>query len=119
MAIRRIYPLLAAAAILSGCAASSDGAFTRRIDLLGMPVADAAAASPATRTITITPATRWVNVTSGETVRFVAGTRSFAWNFQIGPTVSMFELNQVAPPGMFTQRIAVYVATNPLYISNS
>ena len=62
MAMRRIYSLLAAgcAVILSGCAASSDGAFVRRIDLLGMPVADGAWTSPAMRTITITPDTRWI-----------------------------------------------------------
>lgn len=104
-----------AAAILAGCATSNDSAFTRRADLIGTPASD----QSAQRTITLSPDTVSINVTSGETVRFIVGERSFAWNFQVSPTVSMFELNQVAPPGLLPRRIAVYVAINPLYISNS
>ena len=112
MAIRRFHlPLVVAAAFLAGCA----GAFVPRADLLGTPGVD----RPGLQTIAITPATRWVNVTSGDTVRFVAGTRSFTWNFQIGVTVSRFDLNQVAPPGMLARPVTVYVAPNPLYLSNS
>jgi len=33
--------------------------------------------------------------------------------------VTKFDLNQIAPPGMLTRPVAVYVAPNPLYLSNS
>ncbi len=102
---------IALAGLLSGCAGTG-GATTPRIDLLGMPVIDESAVLS---TVTITPATRWVNVTSGDTVRFVAGDKAFAWSFQVSPNVAMFDLNQVAPPGALTRRIPVYVTPNPLY----
>jgi hypothetical protein len=110
-----VLPLVTALAILSGCAASGSGPQAPRKDLLGAPGAYA----PGLPTVTITPATRWVNVTGGETVRFVSGARSFTWNFQVGVTVTKFDLNQVAPPGMLERPVMVYVAPNPLYLSNS
>lgn len=102
------------AAVLAGCATDPAPPVVRR-DLLGTGGVEKAAE----RTIVILPETRWVNVTSGETIRFVVGDRSFTWNFQTGATVTAFDLNQVAPAGMLTRRIVVYVAINPLYISNS
>jgi len=102
--------IVCALAALSGCANTNP--VTPRIDLLGMPVIDDSATLS---TITITPATRWVSITSGDTVRFVAGDRTFAWNFQVSPNVATFDLNQVAPPGMLARRIPVYVTPNPLY----
>lgn len=105
--------------ILSGCATRGDNQLAHRPDLLGMPASDTPAKVPGQRTVTITAATRWLNVTSGETVRFIAGTRSFTWNFQLGATVDKFDLNLVAPPGFLTRALTVYVAPNPLYISNS
>jgi hypothetical protein len=110
-----VLPAVTALAILSGCAASGSGPQAPRKDLLGAPGAYA----PGLPTVTITPATRWVNVTGGETVRFVSGARSFTWNFQVGVTVTRFDLNQVAPPGMLERPVIVYVAPNPLYLSNS
>lgn len=114
MVISRFFPLFCATLILSGCAAADD-ALVRRVDLLGTP----ASAQAGQRTIAITADTVSVDVTGGETVRFIVGARSFAWSFQVSPTVTMFDLNQVAPPGLLPRRIAVYVAPNPLYISNS
>lgn len=90
-----------------------------RSDLPGMSVIDTPAMAPGQRTIIITTDTRWVNVTSGETVRFVAGARSFTWNFQTGATIDKFDLNRIAPAGMLPRAITVYMAPNPLYISNS
>jgi hypothetical protein len=106
---RGLFLVAAVCILLSGCAAPV------RPELVGTPVA----AAPAQRIVTITPATRWVNVTSGETVRFVIGAQGFAWSFQSGPTVSKFDLNVIAPPGMLTHPVTVYVAANPTYISNS
>jgi hypothetical protein len=110
-----VLPAVTGLAILSGCVASGSGPQALRKDLLGAPGAYA----PGLSTVTITPATRWVNVTGGETVRFVSGARSFTWNFQVGVTVTRFDLNQVAPPGMLERPVMVYVAPNPLYLSNS
>jgi hypothetical protein len=116
MPIRRLCAVLSLALLATMSGGCATDPYPGRIDLLGAPAGDA---SSVQRTVTITPDTRWVNVTGGETVRFVAGTRSFAWSFQSGPTVSKFDLNLVAPPGMLGRPILVYVAINPLYISNS
>jgi hypothetical protein len=113
--MHHVWSALVLTGILSGCAAPP----ALRLDLLGMPVSGTPALSSSQRTVTITADTRFVNVTSGETVRFIAGTRSFTWNFQTGATIDKFDLNLVAPPGMLTRAITVYVAPNPLYISNS
>ena len=115
MLIRRVSSALLIAVfgtVLGGCASDP---YAGRTDLLGAPVT----ASPVQRVVAITPATRWVNVTSGETVRFVVGTRSFAWSFQSGPTVSKFDLNLIAPAGLLDHPVSVYVAADPTYISNS
>jgi len=107
---------LVATIVLSGCAT---GTTVPRTALLGTPVTGQPAVLAVPRTITITPDTRWVNVTSGDTVRFIVGEQTFAWNFQVSSTITSFYLNQVAPPGMLARQISVYVAPNPLYISNS
>jgi hypothetical protein len=119
MRIRRflaVLPVAASIAVAVAVAGCAGNPYAGRLHLLGTAAGNQAFAQ---RTVTITPATRWVNVTGGETVRFVSDAGSFAWNFQTGPTVSKFDLNLIAPPGMLAQRITVYVATNPLYISNS
>lgn len=109
--------------LLPGCAGGIHYPVPPRIDLLGMPVIDQAAvrsgastnARTTMRTIVLTPTTRWIDVTSGETVRFVTGEQAFAWQFQVSPNVATFALNQVAPPGWLSHTILVYVAPNPLY----
>lgn len=90
-------------------------AATPRIDLLGSP----AAPSAATRTIVITPATKYVNVTGGDIVRFVAGDKSFTWAFNVGVNVWSFELNRVAPPGFFDKPVTAYIAPDPRYLGGS
>jgi hypothetical protein len=101
-------PIVALALLTAGVSCS---AVTPRLDLLGQP----APASAATHTIAITPATRWVNVTSGDTVNFVVDGKSFAWNFMVAQTVATFDLNQVAPPGLLGREVRVYVAPDPRY----
>ncbi|MDY7545297.1 CzcE family metal-binding protein [Glaciimonas sp. Gout2] len=64
----------------------------------------------ATQTINIKPDTKYVNVTGGQTVKFVVGDKSFAWYFDVGTNVSTFDLNRVAPANILTQPIKVYVA---------
>ncbi len=109
--------------LLPGCAGAIHYPVSPRIDLLGMPVIDQAAvvsgastnASATMRTIALTPGMPSIDVTSGETVRFVSGERAFAWQFQVSPNVATFALNQIAPPGWLSHTIPVYVAPNPLY----
>lgn len=105
--------------LLPGCAGGVHYPVSPRIDLLGMPVIEQAArqsgASATMRTIALTPATRSIDVTSGDTVRFVMGEHAFAWQFQVSPNVATFALNQIAPPGWLSHTIPVYVAPNPLY----
>jgi hypothetical protein len=101
---------IVALALLAACASCS--AVTPRQDLLGQPAPPYAA----THTIAITPATRWVNVTGGDTVRFVVDDKpAFAWSFTVAPIVSSFALNQVAPPGLLGREVRVYVRPDPRY----
>jgi hypothetical protein len=76
----------------------------------------APAAAAADRVIVVTDATRYVNVTGGQTIRFVVGDRSFNWCFQNGSAhVIPFDLQAIAPQGLLHHRVTTYVADNPLY----
>ncbi len=66
------------------------------------------------RVITVKPDAKWVNVMSGETVKFVDATtgKSFVWRFDI-PNLATFDLAAVAPRGVLSHdRLTVYVAQN-------
>lgn len=76
------------------------------IPLYGTP----AEPSQATRTIVIRPNTKYVNVTEGDVVKFVAGDKTFAWKFDTALTVHDFELNEVAPPGTLDHPVRAYIA---------
>lgn len=82
-----------------------------RIDLLG----NAAPSTAATRTIVITPETKWVNVEGGEIINFIVGDQSFGWDFYVGFTVSSFDLKLVAPPGLLQRSIIAYISPDPRY----
>jgi hypothetical protein len=70
----------------------------------------------ADQVIVITDATRHVNVTGGQTVRFVVGDRTFTWCFQNGSAhVIPFDLQTIAPQGLLHHAVTTYVADNPLY----
>lgn len=99
---------LSAALLVAACAPID---YSKRVDLLGDP----APVSAASRAIVITPATSAVNVTGGEIVKFVAGDKSFAWNFDGANFVNAFELNLAAPPGVLDHKVMAYIAPNPMY----
>ena len=81
---------------------------------LGSPVHDAGA----DRTVTLDAGTRWVNVTGGETVKFVAGGKSFIWSFDTYGTAPVFDLGRIAPAGVLSGRsVEVYVAPDPVYLN--
>ncbi len=81
----------------------------RGLDLLG----GAGSPSMVTRTIVIKPDTSYINVTSGDVVRFEVGSRSFIWNFN--GTRASFDLAQVAPPALLDRKVTAYVAPNPTF----
>ncbi|MBB5608166.1 MULTISPECIES: CzcE family metal-binding protein [unclassified Janthinobacterium] len=77
----------------------------------GSPASQAAA----TRTITVAPGEKAINVTRGETVTIVVGQQRFSWNVQTYSNTTVFPLAEIAPKEMSTEDILVYVASNPLY----
>jgi hypothetical protein len=95
-------------------AASLSAAAATRTDLLGEP-----AVAPSTqravmsaayeRTIDITGGTKWVNVTHGEVVRFVANGREFTWAFDGVSQPQPFDLSEIAPAGFVDHAVKVYV----------
>jgi hypothetical protein len=104
--------ILSAALATLGAVSGSAGAHqSHNAALYG----SAAANSSALRQIAITPDTRWVNVTDGETVEFNLDGRSFSWRFDTLRGEGAFDLSSIAPEGANLGKIKVYVASNPLY----
>ena len=100
--MKKRFIVLAVAGMVASVAASAAG----RADLLGDPSTD----NQAQRTIVITPATKYINVTEGDVVRFVVNGQTFVWNFDGSPGISSFALNRVAPAGMLDHTVTAYVA---------
>jgi hypothetical protein len=74
----------------------------------------------AERVIKISPDAKWVNVTEGETIKFIdeASGKSFAWKFDT--IVAVFDLNRVVPAGMLEgHQVKAYVATSYRRMHNS
>ena len=64
----------------------------------------------ATRVIRVDDNTRYVNVESGDTVKFIMRDKAFAWQFDPPGAV---QLAQIAPRDFGTGHVVVYVAPNP------
>jgi len=113
MNTKRLYFQLIAVAFTGATmvASAQDKTANNHIELLGEP----APVSAVQRTIVITPETKYVSVTGGEVVKFVAGDKSFVWHFDVALTVSAFDLNLVAPANMFNQKMIAYVTPDPIY----
>lgn len=69
----------------------------------------------ADRTIVITPSTKSVNVTNGETVEFDIKGQTFRWSFNTFQREAVLDLAKIAPEGTPAGEVRVYVAANPLY----
>jgi hypothetical protein len=82
-----------------------------RADLLGTPAPSFAAG----RTIVLSDNTRYVNVKSGEIVRFMVDGKAFTWNFNGPQDISSGHLNRVTPGGFLNHNVNVYVAPSPWY----
>jgi hypothetical protein len=78
-------------------------------DLYGDP----ASISAATREILIDPNTTHVNVKQGEIIKFVADDKTFAWSFDVGPTVRSFDLRDILPEEVLNQPVTVYIEPDP------
>jgi hypothetical protein len=109
---RSLFLSILALALLASCASRSD--YAPRLDLLGDP----APVEGATQTIVISPDTKWVNVTGGDTVKFIVGDKAFAWSFSGPQSVSSFALNHVAPAGILNREVIAYVAPDPRYVGS-
>ena len=109
MTPKLLLPVLIATTLAAGAA----GAAPQPRAFLGSAAPVQAAAD---QVIVITDATRHVNVTGGQTVRFGVGDRTFTWCFQTGSAhVIPFDLQTIAPQGLLHHAVTTYVADNPLY----
>lgn len=88
---------------------ASSSPMKNTVDIYGSAVPVAAA----TRQIALTPDTKWINVTRGESVNFVAGGKSFTWNFYTLRSEANFDLSEIAPKDINLKQIRVYVAKKP------
>lgn len=112
MTTKLLLPVLIATTLAAG-ASGLAGAAEQPRAFLGRAAPEQTSAD---RVIVITDATRYVNVTGGQTVRFVVGEHSFTWCFQTGSAhVVPFDLQRIAPQGVLTHSVVAYVADNPLY----
>ena len=105
--------LMFAGAISTGCS-SLQPSVAQNPALLGDP----APAPVATRTVHITPDTKYVNINGGEIVNFIAGDKSFAWSFNASQYPSAFDLKAIAPSGWVSQPIVAYIAPNPINLGS-
>ena len=100
----------AAAAVLAAGLAMGSSAFAVT-GPGGVEVGDLGSPDFFNKEITITPDTKWVNVTQGDDVKFIVQQtgQSFVWNFET-PGAENFDLSAVAPPGVLAgQHVQAYV----------
>ena len=70
----------------------------------------------ADRTIIIESGTRFVNVTQGEKVKFVANGREFVVDFN--GVAQNLDLRQLAPEGTLDHKVETYVGVSPFMLAN-
>jgi hypothetical protein len=81
-------------------------------NFIGEPASEASA----DRTVVVNPGMRWVNVTQGETVKFVANGREFTIDFDGAAETT--DLRKLAPVGALDHEVDVDVAQNPVNLPN-
>jgi plastocyanin len=99
--------------LLAGASLSAMASTGKHTPLYG----EAVPASAAQRTVTITPATKYVNVKAGETVQFIANGQSTTWYFD-NPVKFEVKLRKIMPQGSLDHKVMVYIARNPDYHAN-
>ncbi|WP_296948979.1 CzcE family metal-binding protein [uncultured Massilia sp.] len=69
----------------------------------------------ASRIVSLTPQTRFVNVTNGETVTFEKDGQRFTWHVDTYSNVSAFALAAIAPHALHADQVEIYVASDEYY----
>jgi hypothetical protein len=105
--------LLAASIAAAGTSSLASAAVDQPLSFLGTA---APAGTAVDQVIVLNDGVASVNVTSGSTVKFVIGDRSFIWTFDNGAVpLFAFDLNRIAPAGLLDHQVTTYVSYNPLY----
>ena len=86
------------------------GVFDVTAKIYGRP----AAASAAQQTIVVTPETRKIHVTNGETVKFEVNGQAYTWKFDLYHQEGVLDLTTILPES-HAEGVKVYVAEDPLY----
>lgn len=107
--MKRLFIPVLILPLLASCAAHRS---EQPISFFGDPIPH----EEAEITIEIRPQTKWVNVTGGETVRFVVGDKAFGWAFNTPWGARPFDLQRIAPPGVLDRPVTAYVAPDPRYL---
>lgn len=109
--MKKLILLAVWATLVSGCAATAVTAPA------GADLGERGDARAVTREVVITPQTRWINVESGETVRFSAapGAEAVVWRFDT-PSWATGRLSDIAPNLTQGRDITIYVAMPRLYM---
>jgi len=100
-----IHTAVAAVVLAASSIVAANAASTQNL------VGDAIPAASAERTVVIDSATRTVNVTQGDKVRFVANGSEFAFDFD-GQAENV-DLRSIAPAGAIDHPVLVVVDVNP------
>jgi hypothetical protein len=78
-------------------------------------IGSATASDNTGRTIVVDSSTRWVNVTGGETVRFIANGKTFDYRFNSPTHSNVYDLRKIAPAGALDRSVKVYVSPDPAF----
>jgi hypothetical protein len=111
--MKPIRTAVAVAAIALGAATSFAANAATSARLAGEP----ASTDSADRTVYIDPNTRVVNVTHGETVKFVSGGNEFAVFFN-GVDNDNVNLQRLAPAGTLDHRVTTYITPSVFDVPN-
>jgi len=103
-----ILAVAALAASLSGAAHSQER--VGKDTLMGDPVS---ADAPVDKVVKVDANTRWVNVVQNENVKFIVGSKTFAWHFQ--SLRNSINLKDIAPAGTVDRNIIVYLTPDLTY----
>jgi hypothetical protein len=106
----KLFPVVVTTLVLGATSVAANATSAAKF------VGDLAPTASANRTIYLGSATPWVNVTQGETVKFVANGKEFTVAFD-GVAESV-NLQRFAPAGVLDHRVNAYVAANPFDLPN-
>ncbi|MGK5047883.1 CzcE family metal-binding protein [Janthinobacterium sp. GB4P2] len=103
-------------AVFAVIALSPIAAMAHQSEMHSNPAFGSTAPAPAaTRTITISSATKYVNVAQGDVVKFDVDGKTFTWQFDTLRATASFDFSAIAPSDVNTHGVRVYVTPNPTY----